>query len=91
MWRNNKYIRIRRIPRDDFRYALLKNMSKIKQVPNDTYGHPKRGCVWFKRTNGNYTVITVRYTYLRLQPGVPSVPHYVWQMHHDKNCTTVIV
>lgn len=64
VWRHGKYINIRRIARDDFRYTMLREMPKIRQVTNDFIlkDHPLRGCVWFKVNKKKYMVISVKYT-----------------------------
>jgi hypothetical protein len=58
-WRNGKYINIRRIPKDDPRYQMLKKRPKIKQLRYDTVGDLKAGCVWFKLPNNKFVVINV--------------------------------
>lgn len=83
-WRNNKYIHIHRITRDDLRYAMLRGLPKIRQVVN-TFGlnqHPLRGCTWFKVNGKKHMVITVRYCRYY---GQIHTENYYWEMHHNQN------
>jgi hypothetical protein len=61
-WHNNNIYYVKKIPKTDDRYAMLKKRPLIKQVPNDYREHPLRGSVWFK-VNGKFMVITIRYTH----------------------------
>uniref|UniRef100_A0A6C0B8W7 Uncharacterized protein n=1 Tax=viral metagenome TaxID=1070528 RepID=A0A6C0B8W7_9ZZZZ len=81
MWLNNRYINIRRINRNDSRYAMLKKMPKIRQVSN-FYGvieHRMRGCVWFKiPEKKKHIVLTVRYCKYY---GQHHTENYHWEMY----------
>jgi len=92
VWRNNKYIHIHRIARDDFRYTILKRMPKIKQVMNasDSPDHPKRGCVWFKMSNGKFMVITVRHAYVHITQN-RSIKTHVWEMHYNEKNEIILI
>jgi hypothetical protein len=92
LWRNNKYIHIHPIPRDDFRYAILKCMPKIKQVTNssDSKEHPKRGCVWFKMPTGKFVVITVRYCHVRIGHQM-SIQSYTWEMNYNEKSLILLI
>lgn len=84
-WRNGRFVHC--IPKDDPRYNMLKNMPKIKQVPNDTFGFPIRGSVWFKMPNGKFTVITVRKGYVRTH--MHHQTHDLWEMHYNQTRLTL--
>ena len=82
IWRRGKYINIHRIPRNDYRYEVLKRLPRIKQVVNDDDQHKRRGCVWFKLpSTSKFMVITVRYT-ARIRG---QIPHngYIWEMRYS--------
>jgi len=68
-WRNDKYINIRRIPKSDPRFTMLKKRPLIKQVHCDCFQNPIRGCVWFKAPTGRFMVLTVREGYVRYGTG----------------------
>lgn len=58
-WRRGKFIHIHRIPRNDFRYEMLRRRPKIKQVNYDAAGDVKAGCAWFKLPNNKFIVVNV--------------------------------
>jgi len=60
-WQNNKIYYVKKIPKTDCRYEMLRKRPLIKQVPNEYMLHPIRGSVWFK-VNGKFMVITTRYS-----------------------------
>ena len=83
LWRNNKFIHIHRISRNDLRYAMLKRLPKIKQVFNDFYqkDHPLRGCTWFKVDGKKHMVITVKYGRYH---GHLHTENYYWEMFYNQ-------
>jgi len=58
-WRRGKFIHIHRIPRNDFRYTMLRGRPKIKQLQYDPVGDLKVGSTWFKLPNKKFIVINV--------------------------------
>jgi len=58
-WRRGKFIRIHRIPRNDFRYDMLQIRPKIRQLSYGAAGDLKAGCTWFKLPNNKFVVINV--------------------------------
>ena len=84
-WRRGKYITIRKISKDDTRYAVLLKKPHIKQLRNDTFQHPLKGCSWFKSSNSKFVVINVRVGYVRLG-GRPTLGH-IWEMHYNQGKT----
>ena len=83
IWRNNKYINIHRIARDDLRYSMLKRLPKIRQVINrfSLNDHQLRGCTWFKVDGKKHMVISVKYDrYYDL----PYTENYYWEMCYNE-------
>jgi hypothetical protein len=83
MWLNGKFVKITKIAKDDFRYAMLKKMPKIKQLPDEYFQYPhrsKRGCVWFKLKNGKFVTITVRYK------RVGQSFAFYWEFQYNQTC-----
>lgn len=90
VWRNNKYINIHRIARDDLRYAMLRRLPKIKQVIN-AFGsteHPLRGCVWFKVDGKKHMVITVKYGRFH---GLLYTENYYWEMYYNQEKIVLLI
>lgn len=90
-WRKNKYVNIHRIPSDDPRYEMLRCRPKIRQIINEasTPENPLRGAVWFKLSNNNFMMITVRNgTSWSTQTRVHG---YLWEMHYNGNVSTVFL
>ena len=83
IWRNNKYINIHRITRDDLRYAVLRRLPKIRQVNNyfSFNEHLLRGCTWFKVNGKKHMVITVKYGRYH---DMPYTENYYWEMYYNK-------
>jgi hypothetical protein len=86
VWRNNKFINIHRIARNDLRYAMLRRMPKIVQVHNDYDAkvYPERGLVWFKVNKEKYMTITVRFTRYY---GMLYTDDYYWEMDYNNKKT----
>ena len=69
LMRDGKFIKIKRIPKTDFRYDMLQKRPRIKQIMNETVYHQRhlnkqKGSTWFK-LNGNFMVINSGYKYIR--------------------------
>ena len=88
-WRNNKYIHIHRIPKNDPRYEMLKNRPKIKQVRNDQKDHPLKGSAWFKMETGKFVVINVREGYYF--NGNFNIYGHFWEMHFKGEIITMYI
>jgi hypothetical protein len=60
--KNGKYTRIKKIPKTDCRYEMLRKRPRIRQIHNRDLNHnyPLKGSVWFK-VNGKFMVINVGY------------------------------
>jgi len=85
-WRNGKYVHIHRIPKSDPRYAVLYRRPVIKQVHNDHFGKPYRGCVWFKLPTGKHMVIGVREGYAWISGHYQGSGHY-WELNYNQEKT----
>jgi len=84
-WKNGKLYNVTKISKKDFRYGILKKMPKIKQVHNDFYEHPKRGCVWFKAENGKFVTISVRYK------RVGQIYGFFWEFQYNQTCVNQFI
>jgi len=67
--RDGKFIKIKRIPKSDFRYNMLLKRPRIKQIMNETVYHLRdlnriKGSAWFK-LNGKFMVINSGFQYIR--------------------------
>jgi len=82
LWRNGKYINIHRIPKNDFRYEILKKRPKIKQLPYNIVNHTFCGTTWFKLDNGKFVVIKVGE--MTIYNGIIHVTDYFWKMYYNK-------
>jgi hypothetical protein len=78
--RNGKYIK--RIKRD-YRYDILNNKPKIKQIYNDYSLDNLKGIVWFK-LNNKFIVISVRYKMIILKNNI-KIFGYFHEIHYNKN------
>lgn len=61
--RNGKFTRIKKIPKTDCRYEMLRKRPRIRQILNTSdilREHPLKGSVWFK-VNGKFMVFNVGY------------------------------
>jgi hypothetical protein len=58
-WRNGKFVLVRRIPKTDERYEMLKKRPRIKQVFYNDFNNPLKGSVWFKLPTGKFMVIKI--------------------------------
>jgi hypothetical protein len=58
-WRNGKFIHIHRFPINDYRYQILRNRPRIKQLKYDSIGELLVGSAWFKLSNNKFVVINV--------------------------------
>lgn len=60
-WRDGKYMTI--IPKDDYRYKMLKRKPRIRQLSSNFDKHLDRlrGCVWFKLPNGKFFMVNIIY------------------------------
>jgi hypothetical protein len=85
MWKNGQFVKITKIPKDDFRYAILKKMPKIKQVHNGFYGEPKRGAVWFKMENRKFATISVLYK------RVGQIYAFFWEFQYNRTCVNQFI
>ena len=85
-WRNGKYINIHRIPKNDFRYSMLKKRRSIKQIKANSVDNYFYGCSWFKLENGKFVVINVGY--MRSWIENHYVEGYIWEMHYNKEKIT---
>lgn len=85
-WRNGKYIHIHRIPKNDFRYAMLQKRPKIKQIPYNIVNHAYCGTTWFKLENGKFIVIKVGE--MTIWTGTIHVTDYFWEMYYNKQQIT---
>jgi len=88
-WYKGKYINVRRIPKTDERYAMLKKRPRIKQVFNNDFENPKRGCVWFKLPSGKFIVINVMNGSLRIDNSRYECTF--WEMHYNMQSETFII
>jgi len=81
-WRRGKYVHIHRIPKDDYRYAMLLRKPKIKQLRNMfNDDHPLRGVTWFKLPNKKFMVINVKYE--RHIDGL-YFNTYIWELYYNE-------
>jgi len=87
-WRNGKYIHIHRIPVSDPRYSVLSRRPVIKQIHNDDFTTPYRGCVWFKLPTGKFMVIGVREGYTWVSTAVQRRGHF-WELNYNQEKTVV--
>jgi hypothetical protein len=81
-WRNGKYINIKKIPKNDYRYNVLKNRPVIKQIYHHDLDNPLKGCVWFKLDNGKFVLINV--VAGRFWTGMYYIEGYFWEMYYNK-------
>jgi hypothetical protein len=79
-WKNGKLYNVTKIEKNDFRYAILKKMPKIKQVHNGYFEEPKRGCVWFKMENGKFATISVLYKRMG------QIYAFFWEFQYNQTC-----
>lgn len=89
-WTNQgKFRLVYRFSKEDYRYAMLLNRPRMKQILNDSYNNNIRGCVWFKRADGRFVLINVRFT--RHQTVWGPVNGYYWEMFNGDEKTTVFL
>ena len=88
-WRNGKFYNVTKLLKNDSRYAILLKMPKIKQVFNNYYLKPKRGCVWFKLENGKYITISVLYKTFHSLHGV--INGYFWEFQYNQKCENCFI
>lgn len=79
-WKNGKLYNVTKISKEDFRYAILKKMLKIKQVHNGYFEEKKRGSVWFKMENGKFATISVLYK------RVGQIYAFFWEFQYNGMC-----
>ena len=79
--RNGKYIK--RIKKNDFRYEILYNKPKIKQIYNNNNLDNLKGIVWFK-LNNKFMVISVRYKIMFIKNNI-KIFGYFYEIHYNKN------
>jgi hypothetical protein len=84
-WRNGKYINIHRIPKDDFRYAMLAKKPKIKQLCYDSANIARMGSVWFKIYNGKFVVLNLK------EKKYGEITYHIWEMHYNRTLTNRIM
>jgi len=83
-WRNGKYINIHRIPKIDFRYAMLAKRPKIKQLCYDWSRAAFMGCAWFKLHTGKFVVLNLK------EKKIFEQVYYIWEMHYNQNVTQIV-
>jgi hypothetical protein len=87
-WTNQgKFRLVSRFPKDDHRYEMLRKRPRVKQILNENYNDHLRGCAWFKREDGRFVVINVRYMCNRSVLGPRE--GYFWEMFNGDEKTTV--
>ena len=84
-WRNGKYINIHRIPKNDFRYAMLEKKPKIRLLKYDSSNSALMGSTWFKLYTGKFVVLNVK------EKKFGASIYYLWEMHYNQNVTARIV
>jgi len=90
-WCNKgKFRLVYRIPRNDERYFMLSKRPRVKQVFNDYNDHRLRGCTWFKREDGRFVVINVRFSHLRIENNFGIEGHF-WEMYNGDEKTAVYI
>jgi hypothetical protein len=89
-WTNlGKFQLVYRFSKDDYRYAMLSKRPRVKQILNENYNDHLRGCAWFKREDGRFVVINVRYMHNRSVLGPRE--GYFWEMYNGDEKTTVFL
>jgi len=88
-WRRGKYINIHRIPKTDLRFSMLEKRPRIKQIHNNCYEEPFKGCVWFKTSSGKFIVIYVGNTYAYI--GHQNTFGCFWEMHYNQERTLLYI
>ena len=89
-WTNRgKFQLVYRFSKDDYRYAMLSKRPRLKQILNENYNDHLRGCAWFKREDGRFVVINVRYMHNRSVLGPRE--GYFWEMYNGDEKTTVFL
>jgi hypothetical protein len=89
-WRNGKYIHIHRIPVSDPRYSVLSRRPVIKQIHNDCFNNPYRGCVWFKLPTGKFMVIGVREGF-EWFGNFEKVEGHFWELNYNQEKTLLLI
>lgn len=92
-YRNGKYSKIRRIPKTDFRYEMLLQRPKIKQIlnTNTNYSNPYhnlKGSVWFK-VNDKFMVFNVGFQTIWM--GTHYYNGYVTEIHYNKKKSVTFI
>ena len=82
-WQNGMYINIKRIPKRDARYEMLKKRPLIKQVYNEYRECCIKGSVWFKLDTGKFIVINSGIGYV--WNGHEYITGEYWEMYYNKN------
>lgn len=85
-WRNGRYINITKIPKNDYRYHMLKKRPRIKQVRYSTHPPTKAGTVWFK-VDGKFMVISV--TNKSVWNGTHNISGYFWEVYYNEKNSKV--
>lgn len=83
-WRNGKYINIHRIPKNDFRYAMLIKRPRIKMLCYDRSRLAFMGSVWFKLQTGKFVVLNLK------EKKLLDFVYYIWEMHYNQEVTQII-
>jgi hypothetical protein len=87
-WRNGRYVNIKKIPKNDCRYDVLKKRPRIKQIHHTSSLPTKAGCVWFK-VNGKFMVLSVCDQTIWSGNGMNRISGYFWEMHYNEDNTRV--
>jgi len=85
-WRNGRYINIRKIPKDDIRFHMLKMRPRIKQIHYSCHPPAKAGTVWFK-VDGKFMVISV--TDKSLWNEAHRILGHFWEIHYNQKNSIV--
>jgi hypothetical protein len=88
-WRNGKFVLVRRIPKTDERYAMLKKRPRIKQIFNNDCNNSVKGSVWFKLPTGKFMVINIIEGSIRI--GTQQYHGTFREIHYNMQSETYIV
>jgi hypothetical protein len=70
------------LKKNDYRYNMLKNKPKIKQIHNDYSLDNLKGIVWFK-LNNKFIVISVRYKMMFIKNNI-KIFGYFHEINYNK-------